>query len=875
MGSTQDGSLPSKRMLKAIIERTADLCTRFAWSVIVVAALLTAVSSIYIIRHFAITTDITQLISSDLPWRKRELAFDAAFPQRGGFILIVIEAPTSELAKQATAALAQKLSDQRDLFRSIRQQGGGTFFERNALLFLPTTEVVRTTSQLMGARPFLTALASDPTLRGAINALSNGLRGVQAGQLDFDDLSRPLTMAADTLEDVLAGRPASFSWRVLMKGRAAEARELRRFISVQPVLDFSALEPGRQATDAIRQAGADLKLSTDFLATMRLTGPVAIIDEEFATLKEGAFLNGTVTIAVVLIILWLALRSPRIILAVFLNLFAGLAITAALGLWMVNALNLISVAFAVLFVGLGVDFGIQFSVSYRTERHRTNNLRVALKSAASKVGAPLTLAAAATAAGFFSFLPTAYRGLSELGLIAGTGMIIAFTSSITLLPALLTTLNPPGEPKPIGYRALAPVDQFLERHRIPIIVLTGIVVVAGLPLLFWLRFDFNPLNLRSPKVESVATFLDLKRDPDTNINAIEILTPTLTDATAIAARLAKLPEVSRTMTLHDFVPDAQMAKLAQIRNTARTLTQVINPTRISPAPSDAENSRALTDAADLLKLLAGTMGGPGRDAARRLSIILAELASSDPTVRAKAELTIIPSLKTALDELRSALRAQAVTLKTLPPDLVSDWMTPDGGARIEVVPKGDPNDNETLRSFAAAVLAVEPAATGAPVSIQESGHTIVRAFIQAGFWALLSIAALLWIILRRFGDVLLTLVPLILAGIVTLEFCVLIGLPLNFANVIALPLLLGVGVAFKIYYMMAWRTGQTSLLQSSLTRAVIFSALTTATAFGSLWFSSHPGTSSMGKLLALSLICTLAAAVLFQPALMGPPRDTR
>jgi predicted RND superfamily exporter protein len=122
---------------------------------------------------------------------------------------------------------------------------------------------------------------------------------------------------------------------------------------------------------------------------------------------------------------------------------------------------------------------------------------------------------------------------------------------------------------------------------------------------------------------------------------------------------------------------------------------------------------------------------------------------------------------------------------------------------------------------------------------------------------------------------LLTLVPLILAGIVTLEFCVLIGLPLNFANVIALPLLLGVGVAFKIYYMMAWRTGQTSLLQSSLTRAVIFSALTTATAFGSLWFSSHPGTSSMGKLLALSLICTLAAAVLFQPALMGPPRDTR
>jgi hypothetical protein len=212
-------------------------------------------------------------------------------------------------------------------------------------------------------------------------------------------------------------------------------------------------------------------------------------------------------------------------------------------------------------------------------------------------------------------------------------------------------------------------------------------------------------------------------------------------------------------------------------------------------------------------------------------------------------------------------------LDTLPPDLVRDWVTPDGRARIDVAPKGDPNDNEVLRSFARAVLKVEPRATGTPVSIQESGRTIVWAFIQAGCFALVTIAILLWITLRRLGDVLLTLVPLILAGAVTLEICVLIGLPLNFANIIALPLLLGIGVAFKIYYIMAWRAGQTNLLQSSLTRAVIFSAMTTATAFGSLWLSNHPGTSSMGKLMALSLVCTLAAAVLFQPALMGKPRE--
>jgi predicted RND superfamily exporter protein len=251
------------------------------------------------------------------------------------------------------------------------------------------------------------------------------------------------------------------------------------------------------------------------------------------------------------------------------------------------------------------------------------------------------------------------------------------------------------------------------------------------------------------------------------------------------------------------------------------------------------------------------------------------LAEAPENTRTGVEATLITPLKTTLDSLRASLGAEAVTVETLPADLKADWVTPDGRARVEILPKGDPNDNDVIRNFARVILAVEPLATGGPVSILESGRTVVLAFVQAGAWALSSIAILLWLTLRRLTDVLLTLIPLLLAGVVTLEICVLIGLPLNFANIIALPLLLGIGVAFKIYYIMAWRSGQTGLLESSLTRAVIFSAMTTATAFGSLWLSSHPGTSSMGKLMALSLLCTLAAAVLFQPILMGPPRQLR
>ncbi|MGH6874550.1 MAG: MMPL family transporter, partial [Aestuariivirgaceae bacterium] len=490
----------------------------------------------------------------------------------------------------------------------------------------------------------------------------------------------------------------------------------------------------------------------------------------------------------------------------------------------------------------------------------------------ASVGAPLTLAAAATAAGFLSFLPTHYRGLSELGLIAGSGMIIAFITSVTLLPALLAIANPPGEPEPLGYAMLAPLDRFLERFRVPIIAGTLLIAAAGLPLLMQLKFDFNPINLRSPRVESVATFLKLRKDPTSGINSIDVLAPSLEEADAVATRLRNVPEVARVTTLSNLVPENQGAKIKLIANAQQTLASALEPAAPREA-SDAENVSAIKATAEALKQTAGDSASPGAVAARRLAEGLAKLADAPPEKRAAAHDAIIPPLEMGLRDLHSALQPQPVTLDTLPPDLVRDWVVPDGRARIDVAPKGDPNDNEILRSFARAVLKVEPRATGTPVSIQESGRTIVWAFIQAGCFALITIAILLWITLRRLGDVALTLLPLILAGVVTLEVCVLIGLPLNFANIIALPLLLGVGVAFKIYYIMAWRAGQTNLLQSSLTRAVIFSAMTTATAFGSLWLSNHPGTSSMGKLMALSLVCTLAAAVLFQPALMGKPRE--
>ena len=857
-------------MLKSLIVGIVDFCTQHPCWVIGLAAVLAAGSGVYAGTHFAIRTDTKMLISTDLPWRQREERFLESFPQRQ--ILVVIDAPTPELVEQATSKLAQALATRSDLIHSVRQIQGGNFFARNGLLYLPTDKVARVTDGLTRANALLEILAADPSLRGTLNALSLGITGVHLGELNLDDMTRPVTMAADTAENVLAGRPASFSWRALAGG-PAEPTDLRRFIEVEPVLDFMVLEPGRAATDAIAQTASDLKLGADYQARVRQTGRIPTDDDEFGTLKENAGLNAAVSLLAVLIILWLALRSARIIFAVAVSLLVGLAISAAWGLFLVGALNLISIAFFVLFIGLGVDFGIQFNVRYRAERHDYPELRTALHSTAVKVGGPLALAALATAVGFSSFLPTAYRGLSELGEIAGSGMIIAFVTSITLLPALLAVLNPPSEPHPMGFAQLAPVDRFLELHRIPVVVIIILVVVLASPLLFWLQFDFNPLHLQSPKVESVATFLELRKNPQTGANAIEIEAPDLAAANATAQRLSALPQVSQTRTLSDLVPGDQDEKLKFIHDAETAIDASLNPREVDRPPTDQEDIEALSSVADALSKVAGNNQGPGADAARRLSELLTQLAEADPLARMRAETAVTAPLRISLDQLRQELKPERITTENIPSDVAGEWVTTDGHARVQVLPKGDPEDTEVLRGFATSVLAVEPNATGPAVFLYEARNTVVRAFIEAGIFALSAIAILLWIALRRMGDVVLTLLPLLVAGVVTLELCAVFDLPLNFANIIALPLLLGVGVAFKIYYIMAWRAGKTALLQSSLTRAVIFSAMTTATAFGSLWLSSQPGTSSMGKLMALALVCTMTAAVLFQPALMGPPRE--
>jgi len=888
--------MQARNVTVAAITRLVQLSSRYAWPTILSFLLLAAISATYFTRHFAIITDSKELLSSSLPWRQQERMLHDAFPQRIDQIIAVIDASTPEAADDAAEALVHGLASRPDTIRSVSRPDGGEFFERDGILLLGLDEVQHSTADLISAQPFLGTLAADPTLRGVFRTLSQSLEGVRLGKAKLEDLEPAFAALADAFELLAQGKTPAFSWRELIAGRPPKPSELRRFVNIEPVLDFSDLQPGGKATAVIREVASTLGLTPERGVKVRLTGPAVLSDEEFATVADGAVLNGCITLLLVGLVLWLALRKARIILAVLVTLVCGLLYTAAIGLWLVGALNLISIAFAVLFVGLGVDFGIQFCVRYRSERHASRDLEPALVGTARGMATPLLLAAASITTAFFSFLPTAYRGLSELGLIAGIGIIIALATTLTLLPALLTVLKPPAEQKPIGFAGLAFLDRFLEKRRNWIVGTTLAATILGLPLLAGLRFDFNPLNLRAQDAESVVTLLDLMKVPDTSPNTIDVLKSDLAQASATAEKLRQLPEVGRVLTLESFVPKEQDAKLTLIEDASFFLQNTLSPDRVDAEPTAADTRAEIAKLVLELSNVARDLDGPAsarrlasvelndvvRDLdgsaavqARRLASVLEPLVNAPPAALDEAQHALIAPLRTTLRQARHLLDAERVSIETLPPELKKTWMSTDGRFRIEVMPKGDANDNAVLRRFVTAVHGVAPEAVGTPVFMIEAATTVVKAFLQAGILSLLLIALILFVALRRWIDVALTLVPLLVAIVVTLEICVLVGLRLNFANIIALPLLLGVGVAFKIYYIIAWRSGETNFLQSSLTRAILFSACTTAIAFGSLCFSHHPGTSSMGKLMALSLLTTLAAAVIFQPALMATQQQKR
>ena len=865
---------PAAATFRALLTAWVDLVRRRAALVLALSLALAAASGWYAATHTAIDTNTSDMLSPDLPFQRDADHMSKAFPQLEDLIVVVVDGATADQADAAATRLAAALRGRTDVVRSVFYAEGDPFFRRNGLLYLEPDELTNLTDRLAGAQAFLGKLWHDPSLRGLFDVLGLALDNIDRAKPPAE-FATVIDAIARATEDAVAGRPGVLSWSELLASKPAGRDERRRLVLVQPKFDYASLQPAGKAIDAIRKTATSLGLTAANGVTVRLTGSPPLAEEELDTVLQGMGFATALSMALVLGLLFWGLKSTRMALGNLVTLVIGLAWTGGFAALAVGRLNLLSIAFAVLFIGLSVDFGIHFALRVREAMDRGDALAPAMRWAVETAGGPITLCAVAAAISFYSFLPTDYLGLAELGLIAGTSMFIALFANFTVLPATMALMPPRvGDIMPASAQRgpQQSVGSFIIGHARAVALGAVVLALAAAALLPHARFDFDPLNLKDPKSESVATLHDLMKGGQSGEYGIDILAPDPAAARLLAQRLEKLPEVKGVTTPDDYVPKDQEAKLAAIDQAALFLLPAFQGEPMTP-PTAAERRAALEKFRAVLvrHTAAGTPVTPLIGATRRLDAALAKLPATSEALAA-LERRLLSALPSRLRDLRESLQAGPVKAGDLPAALRARMVAADGRVRIEVEPRVDVHDRAALERFVAAVRSVAPDATGSPVIIIEAGNTIVRAFVEAGAISVVAIAVLIAILLRRAGEVALVFAPLVMSALLTAAAAALLGMPFNFANVIVLPLLFGLGVASGINLVMRARLlapKLDGLFASTTPRAVVFSALTTIASFGTMGFSGHPGTASMGILLAVALTLSLTTSLVLLPALIA------
>ncbi len=866
------------------LARWVDTARKAAVSILLVAALATGASSFYTVEHLGINTSTSDMLSSELLFRKIYDEYRRTFPNLRNNITIVVEGETPDITEDAAAALAVRLKMEIEEFKFVFNPASDPFFITNGLLFLDEDELADLSDRLADAQPLLAALAEDMNLRGFFGVLNDAIDEVAKGDEDPSRLIRIFHNISETIEKQQDGTPRPMSWRKMMMGGEVEQDDLRRFILVKPTLDESSLQPARKAVDIIRAAARELDLDPENGVQVRLTGGVVLSQEEMMSVTEWASVAGVLALILVGVLVIIGLGSLRLTAATLITLVMGLVWTGGYATFAVGQLNLISVAFAVLFIGIGVDFGIQFCLRYREAIGRGQSHEEALRESASGVGGALTLAAIAAAIGFFSFVPTAYLGLSELGIISGGSMMIALFANLTVLPACLTLMPLEHQdgmlPAWQGWRKIKwgpkPAPGFLLRHATGISLWAlALGVAAAVTYLPRLQFDFDPMNLKDPTTESVQTALDLMKDSETSFYTIQILADNVEEAQNLGQRLEALPLVDHTEGLADFVPQDQEDKLFMIDDMALFLWPALEASPLDKPLDDDGRRKVLSELkvnlGHLIETpLVGVLDAPARRLVNALTRFEESSLENGQSLE-DLEVLLLFSLPERLKKLRQSLNAREVTVEDLPELLRQRKIAADGRTLVEVFPSEAMTSNDALKRFVAAVRRVAPNATEDPVILLEGGDAVTTAFRQAGIFSLAAITVLLLIVLQSVIDTLLILFPLALAAVFTASSSVILGIPFNFANIIAIPLLFSLGVAYGIYLVLRERSADSiaDVMTTSTPRAILFSALTTMCSFGTLAISSHLGTASMGQLLTISLTLALVCTLVVLPCLLA------
>lgn len=842
-------------------------------TVIVIYVLLAAAGLLAAALWLDIDTDPQRMIAGDLPFRYDIADFNRQFPGYDNTFVLTVEADDPEVARDAARSLAHAFEARPGLFKAIYAPGTSEFFDRYGILYLPTEDVARIVGELHQALPTISELAQNPNLNGLARLVGEIRQVVERGASP-PGIAGFFSAASRTVDSVIEGSPVPLDWATLGLAKAP-IEQKRWYLVVKPKLDYTSLEPAQAALRSVHSVINEQQLNNDGRVRIAVTGEAAINAEELRTVTGGAALAAFGSLAIVAVIILVGFPAFRLVIPPIVMLVLGFCITAGFATLTIGYLNLISVAFAVLFIGLGVDYSVHIILRYWEEAHDHHKSVVeAIGDSAQHTGSALAVCLFATMAAFLAFTITDFVGMAQLGIIAAAGIATAFIASITLIPAILVLLGRP-EGRSAGLWAKMHTPEAVRRLWILRAGATTVVLALAALAVFAIpkvAFDGDPVNLKDPRSPEVVEFDRLLADAPGQVYAAQVLAPPGEPARKLAAELGKLPVVAQVRSIESFVPADQNEKLAELATLQGLIPEVAATSDIG-----AEARRA---ALDLLKedvqAISTSEAAPHqlKEAAERWHQSLVRFDNPKPAsleAMAQLERSFFGKLPELLQRLQQLALLTPVSLENLDSNLKEQYVAPDGRWRLEAVPSIDLHGGANLERFTEQVKTVAPHATGAPIEIAASAEAVGSSMVIATAAAFVLAILLMLPLMGRILDVALVLAPLVLATLLLLGYTVVTGHPFNFANILVLPLLVGIGVDASIHYVARAREeeGGHEIAGTSTPHAVVLSALMTIGSFGTLWLSSHRGLSSMGELLTIAILITLICTLLVLPQLIA------
>ena len=512
--------------------------------VLLIIGLLTFFAWQYTVNNLSINTDNTDMIAPDAPFQQNRRNFEKAFSQDVHKVLLVIESDTPELTKSATKRLGRLLSADKANFESVYIPNENDFFHQNGLLYLDSNDLQTLSNNLSQAQPFIGRISQEPNLTGFFSIFEDALSSSNKNQELPIDLPSLIDKVSLALHKSMNGENNLLSWETLIAEKKLSGKGSGKgFINVSPRFDYTQIRPAENAIKAIRKAIAEIQQPDLPSVKVWITGEVGLEDDELVGMSSGTFNASIFSVVLVLFILLIAYRSILLTVATLITLALGMVFCGAFAAFSVKELNLISVAFAVSNIGLGVEYAIHFCLRYRDNLLHHVHRERAIRSTLISTSPSLLLCAGTTSIGLYAFIPTDYKGVSELGLLAGTSLFICLLVTLTVLPALLRFIPVPVKSEPPStHPVLATLAEklatFTLHYAKPISIATCLLAILSIGLVFKVKTDFNPINLRDPNTESVIAFKNLIKDPDTTPMTLTVLAADEQKAKAIQQKLS-------------------------------------------------------------------------------------------------------------------------------------------------------------------------------------------------------------------------------------------------------------------------------------------------------------------------------------------------